>query len=560
MDRTKTKWWGWGTVGKEYDLRRRPFFWAHLRQRLDVVKKPVFLAPQLEDIDLPSCRLTDSDFQLLRKILAHDHITSSKDERVAHTYGKSYHDLLRIRYKIFPEAPDAVLYPESESEIREILAWASEHQVGVIPWGGGTSVVGGVEASRARGQRGLVVLDLKNLCKVVEIHKKSMLADVQAGIFGPELEEALQSHGFTLAHYPESFEFSTLGGWIAARSAGQQSTLYGKIEDMVESLRLVTPAMVLETPHLPAAAIGPDLDQMVIGSEGIFGVITQARLRIKPLPERKFYTTVLFRTFMDGAEALRQVIQSGLKPATLRLSDAPETDFVFSLMECKDSFFAKTTKTMGLRWLGKKGFRPGERSFLILGLEGTSEEVDFQWQAIQRIFAPFSVFYLKEKTGQSWYRHRFENPYLRDTMMDYGLLIDTLETVTEWDNMGNLYASVTGAIKKEYATLGIKGVVLAHLSHLYPAGSSLYFILLATPNPENELVEWQALKKAASDAIVRAGGAISHHHGIGLDHKPWMHHGIGSSGIELLRRIKQEIDPKNILNPNKLLPDDDAME
>ncbi|MCP4576175.1 MAG: hypothetical protein GY846_07825 [Deltaproteobacteria bacterium] len=215
---------------------------------------------------------------------------------------------------------------------------------------------------------------------------------------------------------------------------------------------------------------------------------------------------------------------------------------------------------MGLRWLGKKGFRPGERSFLILGLEGTSEEVDFQWRAIQRIFAPFSVFYLKEKTGQSWYRHRFENPYLRDTMMDYGLLIDTLETVTEWDYMENLYLSVTGAIKGEYATLGISGVVLAHLSHLYPAGSSLYFILLATPNPENELVEWQALKKAASDVIARAGGAISHHHGVGLDHKPWMRYGIGSSGIELLRRIKQEIDPKNILNPNKLLPDDDAME
>ncbi|MCP4576174.1 MAG: FAD-binding oxidoreductase [Deltaproteobacteria bacterium] len=257
-----------------------------------------------------------------------------------------------------------MLYPESESEIREILAWASEHQVGVIPWGRGTSAVGGVEASRARGQRGLAVLDLKNLCKVVEIHKESMLADVQAGIFGPELEEALQSHGFTLAHYPESFEFSTLGGWIATRSAGQQSTLYGKIEDMVESLRLVTPAMVLETPHLPAAAIGPDLDQMVIGSEGIFGVITQARLSIKPFPERKFYTTVLFRRFMDGAEALRQVIQSGLKPATLRLSDAPETDFVFSFMESKDSFSLKRPRPWDCVGLEKRGFARGNVPFL----------------------------------------------------------------------------------------------------------------------------------------------------------------------------------------------------
>jgi len=551
----QTKWWGWGNPGKQYDLSQRLFFWPHLKEKLDFPDKPFLFPPAFEDIQLPPSHFSESDLQKLQQILPIERMALSREERLSHTYGKSYHDLIRIRRRVFPEVPDAVLYPKNEEEIQGILSWAVENRVAIVPWGGGTSVTGGVEATRRTTHRGLVVIDLKGMDKILAIQKGSLLADVQAGILGPKLERELQAEGLTLSHYPESFEFSTLGGWIAARAAGQQSTLYGKIEDMVESVRLLTPGGLLQTPHLPAAANGPDLAQLIIGSEGIWGIITQARIRLKPVPERRFYTAVLFRSFKEGVEAMRQILQSGFKPATLRLSDAEETEFIFSLRERKSSLIANAIQTLGLGWLEKRGFHPQKRSILIWGLEGSAQSIRAGGKAVRKILNSFSVFHLSESTGQDWYRHRFENPYLRDVLMDYDILVDTLETATEWDNIWNLYTGVRTAIQQAYDQLHLKGVITAHLSHMYPTGSSLYFIVLATPHVGQELEEWWVIKKAASDAIVAGGGAISHHHGIGLDHRPWLVHEIGKEGLRLLRNLKQAVDPEGVLNPKKLLPD-----
>jgi alkyldihydroxyacetonephosphate synthase len=555
MNFDQTRWWGWGRPDKHYDLSQRPFFFPHLRRRLDVPDEPFFFPPALEDIELPPTHFSRSDLQDLQKILPKERTALSKEAKLSHTYGKSYHDLIRIRREVFPEVPDVVLYPENETEIQKLLNWAIENRVAVVPWGGGTSVTGGVEAIRTPAHRGLVVIDLKRMDKVLAIHETSLLADIEAGILGPKLERELQAKGLTLSHYPESFEFSTLGGWIASRAAGQQSTLYGKIEDMVESVRLLTPSGFLQTPHLPAAANGPDLTRLIIGSEGIWGLITQARIRLKPVVERKFYSALLFRSFEDGVEAMRQILQSGFKPATLRLSDAEETEFVFSLRKRKASSIADARQALGLRWLEKRGFHPNKRSILIWGLEGRAASIRREQKDIRKILDSFSVFQLGESVGQDWYRHRFENPYLRDVLMDYDILVDTLETATEWDNILSLYTEVRRAINQAYDQLGIKGVITAHLSHMYPTGSSLYFILLATPHVGQELEEWWAIKKAASDAIVARGGTISHHHGIGLDHRPWLVHEIGESGLRLLRNLKQTVDPEGILNPRKLLPD-----
>jgi len=509
----------------------------------------------MEDIELPLGHLSESDLEKLQQLLPMERIASSKEEKLTHTYGKSYHDLIRIRRRIFPQVPDAVLYPLNELEIQRILSWAVENHVGLVPWGGGTSVTGGVEAIRGADHRGLVALDLRRMDKIMAIRKESLLADVEAGILGPKLEEELQTVGVTLSHYPESFEFSTLGGWIAARAAGQQSTLYGKIEDMIESVRLLTPQGLLQTPHLPAAANGPDLTRLVAGSEGILGIITQARVRLKPVPEKKFYTAALFRSFEEGVEAMRQILQSGLKPATLRLSDAEETEFIFSLRRDKGSSFARALEALGLGWAEKRGFLAEKRSILIWGLEGSARRVQMEQRVIGKTLKPFSVFQLPESAGKDWYRHRFENPYLRDVLMDYGILVDTLETAAEWDSLLNLYAGVQGSVKGTYDRLGIGGIVTAHLSHMYPTGSSIYFILLTTPHVGQELEEWWAIKKAASDAIVAGGGTISHHHGVGLDHRPWLVHEIGEEGLRLLRKMKEAVDPEGILNPNKLLPD-----
>jgi alkyldihydroxyacetonephosphate synthase len=555
MDFSQEKWWGWGHRGKQYDLSQRLFFWPHLKDRLDCPDRPFFFPPAFHEIELPLSHLSQSDFQRLEEILPKDRIAVSKEEKLSHTYGKSYRDLIRIRRKIFPDVPDAILHPATEEEIRKILTWAVEHRVALVPWGGGTSVTGGVEATRGTDHRGLVVVDLKRMDKILAIHRKSLLADVQAGILGPKLEKALQAEGFTLSHYLESFEFSTLGGWIAARSAGQQSTRYGKIEDMVESVRLLTPTGVLQTPHLPAAANGPDLAQLIIGSEGILGIITQARVRLKLIPERKLYTAALFRSFEAGVEAVRQILQSGTKPASLRLSDADENEFSFSLRKKRDSFAANALQNLGLGWLEKRGFQPQKRSMLIWGLEGSAQGVKREWEEIRKILRPFPVFHLNQRVGQDWYRHRFENPYLRDVLMDYDILVDTLETATEWDNIWRLYLAVRDAVRRAYDQLKIRGVITAHLSHMYPTGSSLYFILLATPHVGHELEEWWVIKKAASDAIVTEGGAISHHHGIGLDHRSWLVHDIGEEGLRFLRHLKEKVDPEGILNPRKLLPD-----
>lgn len=554
MKEIHAKWWGWGDPQKCYDLESRLHFWGHLKGKLDIPEKPFLFPPSLDEIELPESNLTPELLNQPADFLKEDQITTSKSSRISHTYGKSYHDLIRIRRKEFPHTPDAVIFPHSEDEILKIMQWAVENRIAVVPWGGGTSVVGGVEATASSNHQGLIALDLTRMNQVLRIDKTSLTADVQAGIFGPKLEAELQKQGLTLSHYPESFEFSTLGGWIAARSAGQQSTLYGKMEDMVESVRLLTPQQISETPPFPASATGPDQEEMIVGSEGILGIISQARIKLKPLPEQKYYTAILFQNFAEGMETCRKIIQSGLRPATIRLSDEEEAEFIFSLRKRKPDKLSNFIQEAGLSWLGEFGYRAGKRSFLILGFEGSKRQVSFQKKSVRQILKSFKTFQLGKSTAQTWYQYRFENPYLRDILLDYNILVDTLETSTEWENATDLYQQVGETIRNTYQKLRIQGIVMAHLSHLYSTGSSLYFILLALPHTRREIEEWKELKHAACNAIVQSGGAISHHHGIGLDHRQWLEKNIGKTAVDWLRQIKQQVDPENVLNPNKLLP------
>ncbi len=550
-----SKWWGWGEPERTYNLKNRPYFWPYLRQKLDFPQEPFLFPPDWREIPLPPPAFSESAKRKLGAILRADQIDDSAPTRLAHVYGKSYHDLIRIRTRQFPEFPDAVVFPEDEQQILRLLRWAQEENTAVVPWGGGTSVVGGVEARIGKGQNSLVVLKLQRMSRLVGIDKISLIAEAEAGILGPNLETALQAQGVTLSHYPESFEYSTLGGWAATRSAGQQSTLYGKIEKMVESLRLVTPNGVLETPPFPAAAVGPDLNQMVLGSEGILGIISRVRVRVKPIPPEKWYTAFLFHSFSAGLEAVRAILQQGFTPATMRLSDPEETDFIFALREKKSGAVSQGFEKLGFGILKKKGFLPGKRSLLILGLEGTEKSVRLERRAVSEIVKKSKAFSLGENTGNAWYRHRFENPYLRDILLDYDLLVDTLETAAEWQNVGAVYESGRRGIETALKQLGIPGLVTVHASHVYPDGTSLYFIILAVPHVGKELEEWWTIKKSASDAIVQAGGVISHHHGIGLDHRPWLEKNIGKEGVGLLRQLKQQVDPAGILNPGKLLPE-----
>lgn len=546
-----TKWWGWGDPATHFRLDQHPKFTSYLRDLTDIPAKPVLAVPDFADIHVPDCRLSDNDIRHLESILAPNRIDCTREARIIHAYGKSYKDLLRIRLKHFETVPDAVVIPDSEEEVQAIIKWAAEQDVAVIPRGGGTSVVGGVE-THGRDRRS-VIMDLHRLCNIIHIDTISLVAEVQAGIYGPALESALHKHGLTLAHYPESFEYSTLGGWIAARSAGQQSTLYGKIEDMVESLTIVMPDGILKTFHVPAAANGPDLNRLIIGSEGIFGVITRARMKLRPLPEKKYYTGYLFPSFADGVECCREIVQRGVIPAAIRLSDAEETNFIFSLLERPASALKTTLLNLGLAWLQSRGYKPGKRAFMLIGLEGAASHVSFQQKSVRSITKKYDGYHLGKQAGDHWYQQRFANPYRRDALMDYGLLVDTLETATEWHNVPRLHRSVIDVITGTLHSLRIRGVAFAHLSHMYATGSSIYYIIIASPKRGKELEQWDTIKRAASDTIVRNGGTISHHHGVGIDHKKWLKEEIGDAGVRLLKEIKSKIDPNGILNPGKII-------
>jgi len=552
-DAPSSKWWGWGDPDKRFDLSLRPYFFSNLKSILKIENAPHLFPPPLEKISVPETKLDHEEILALEKILSPEGIWLSSKERITHAYGKSFRDLMRIRYGIFENIPDAILIPRSEADILRILEWAQQNKIAVIPRGGGTSVVGGVEAVSDPTQRKRVVLDMRALNRVLSISETDMIAEVETGIFGGDLETQLNQKGFSLCHFPESFQYSTLGGWIAARSAGQQSTLYGKIEDMVESLRLITPAGVVDSLPVPAAANGPDWDQLIIGSEGIFGIISRARMKLKILPQEKYYTAYLFNSFEAGMAAVQEIIRQGILPSTVRLSDSTETDFIFSLREISSAFSALLDRNMQ-KWFAWKGFVPHKRSLLILGLEGTLPKVKYEKAAIKKIFKHYTVFHLGSKVGNGWYRHRFENPYLRDELLGYELIVDTLETATEWGNVEHLHAAVKSAIEAAFRELEIKGVVMAHLSHLYTTGSSLYFIFLAKPHRGRALEEWTVIKRAASDTIVENGGTISHHHGVGIDHRPWIRKELGTLQLQLLRQMKKQFDPAGILNPGKLLP------
>ncbi|MDP2948122.1 MAG: FAD-binding oxidoreductase, partial [Chloroflexota bacterium] len=417
----------------------------------------------------------------------------------------------------------------------------------VIPFGGGTSVVGGVEPVAGRPA---VTLDLQRLDRVLQLDPISATATVEAGILGPALEARLNAAGFTLGHFPQSFEYSSLGGWIATRSGGQKSTLYGKIDKRVQSLRLAFPGGIIATPPVPAAAAGPDFTQLIAGSEGVLGAITQATVRLAPFPRRSDYRGYLFPAFAAGLEAARELMQSGLRPAVLRLADEAETETNLAMRAAPVGLKASAVERLGRWYLARRGLRLDGAALLILGFEGEEDSVRTEWQRARPILRRHEGVSLGHGPGRAWERSRFELPYLRDLLLDHAIMVDTLETATTWDRYLALYRSVRAAID---GALKGEGMVMAHLSHAYPDGGSIYFSFLARQEESHELEQWQQVKTAATDAIMDAGGALSHHHGIGSDHRPWMAAYLGPAGAQALAALKQTFDPQDIMNPGKLI-------
>ncbi len=542
----RSKWWGWGDDGKSYHIPDPERFWDYVRARLGPT---VFHPPvaSLERCEVRRSRLPLSLVAALSNIVGNSAVLTSKTERAGYSLGKSYRDLVRIRAGRVPNPTDAIVQPRTSEDVRAVLDIAARERVSVIPFGGGTSVVGGVEPE----SDGLVLtVDMGGLSAVVKIDPVSATAVVEAGITGPDLERQLNEAGFTLGHFPQSFEFSTLGGWLATRSSGQNATLYGRIEDRVEALRLAYPGGNLATPDVPAAAAGPDLVQFVCGSEGSLGIITEAKMRLARLPKVRDYRGYAFESFGEGVGAARELMQYGLHPAMIRLSDEPETESTLA-MRPPPTGISGVVESAGRWYMARRGIRLEAAAIMIVGFEGEKVSVDHQWNEAKRVLKGYTAFSLGSGVGRAWQASRFEAPYLRDLLLDHGILVDTLETSTTWDNYVALHAAVRDAL---HGALGERSVIMAHLSHSYSDGGSIYYTFLAPQERGREVEQWERAKVAATNAIVQHGGALSHHHGIGSEHLPWMESYIGSEGMHVLASLKASLDPAGVMNPGKLLP------
>jgi alkyldihydroxyacetonephosphate synthase len=537
------RWWGWGEDGRSVPLP--PAAEGLLQEELgadpDVRKPPV----AFDQVSLPEARLPDAVGAALRSAVGAESVRDDRETRVAHAVGRSYPDLVRIRSGDASSAPDAVVLPGSAEQVAAVLVICAEHRVAVVPFGGGTSVVGGVEPVRD-GCAAAISLDLRRLSETVDVDRTSLVARLDAGLLGPEAERRLREQGVTLGHFPQSFEFSTVGGWVATRSAGQASTGYGRIDELVEALRCVTPAGELGTRAAPASAAGPSVRELVVGSEGVLGVICEATMCVRPAPTARRYEGWSFASFAEGCDAFRVLEQAGAAAHVNRLSDEHETRLTMALAS-----YGSTTEKLGRRYLRMRGHEGG--CLAILGFEGTEEEVEDRRRRAGGLLRAGGGVGLGHRPGDAWHRSRYSAPYMRDELLDRGVLVETLETATNWSNLGALHGSVAEALRTTLAGRGTPPLVMCHVSHLYPAGASLYFTFLARQE-EDALAQWRAAKTAASEAIVAGGGTITHHHAIGRDHRQWLTAESGKLGVEVVRAAKERLDPAGIMNPGKLLP------
>jgi alkyldihydroxyacetonephosphate synthase len=515
MAERRRKFWGWGYEDQQPPAAEVKQAGRAAREHLGFGPAEVEPPPRLEDVRLPPPRVEPP--ASLVGICATDPY-----ERASHSYGKAYRDLVRAFRGHFDHPPDVVAHPRDERELEQVLAWCADEGAAVIPFGGGTSVVGGVEPRVPH--EAVVTVDLKRMNRVLDVDPVSRAARIQAGATGPELEEQLKRHGLTLRHYPQSFELSTLGGWIATRAGGHYATLHTHIDDFVESVWAITPSGAWESRRLPGSGAGPSPDRMLIGSEGILGVITEAWVRVQEPPAFKESAAVLFDGFEHGAGAVRALAQSRLFPTNCRLLDPGEAALT--------------------------GAGPEERALLVLGFEGQTP-VDAQMaQALELCREHGGEPRRRGQSEGAWRESFLRAPYLRDTLVAAGVLAETFETAITWDRFGGFVSDVR---ERTEAALGTPGRVSCRLTHAYPDGAAPYFTVLAPARRGAEVEQWDEVKEAASEAIAAAGGTITHHHAVGRDHRRWYDRQRPDPFAEALRAAKAAVDPAGILNPGVLI-------
>lgn len=488
------------------------------------------------------------------RLPAHPLVMVDAEVRLSHACGQSLPDWVALRSGRIPVYPDGVAFPTSEAEVAQLIAFAARAGARLVPYGGGTSVVGHINPPP--GDAPVLTVDMGRINRLYALDETSRLATFGAGVDGPHLEAGLRARGYTLGHFPQSFELSTLGGWIATRSTGQQSLYYGRIEELFAGGRLITPVGRLDLPPYPASAAGPDLRQLLLGSEGRLGIITQATLRISPQPEWEGFYAIFFPDWVQGVAAVRKMVQARLSLSMLRLSDAVETTTTLAL--------AGHQRLVNLfdRLLRVCGLGP-DRCMLLLGVTGPKAAVRAARKQAIEIARVYGGVHTGGMIGREWRKSRFRTPYLRNTLWERGYAVDTLETAIRWSEVCPTADAIRRTLQEGLKDSGERVHVFAHLSHIYPDGASIYVTYLfrlpradsrqAGLDPEETLRRWHLLKTAASDAIVAAGGTISHQHGVGVDHAVYLPAEKGEAGMAALRSLCQTFDPEGMMNPGKLV-------
>ncbi|HZU74839.1 MAG TPA: FAD-binding oxidoreductase [Acidimicrobiales bacterium] len=529
----RRSWWGWGLEGQGPSRPQQEAIATGLAARFGrevTVADPA----RLEDLELPPPRIQAPES--LAPLCS-----TGTYERAGHSYGRSYRDVVRGFRGQFDHPPDVVAFPADEAELASLLEWASDADVAVVPYGGGSSVVGGVECP-ADGHAGVLTVDLGRMDGLVELDRTSRAARIQAGILGPALEDRLRPHGLTLRHFPQSFEFSSLGGWLATRSGGHYATARTHIDDFVESMRVLTPAGAVESRRLPGSGAGPSPDRLFLGSEGILGVITEAWIRLQDRPRFRSSAAVRFERYSDAVAATRAVVQAGLQPANCRLLDEAE---------------AASSAGSG-----------GGVNLLVLGFESADHPVGGPMDRALEICAGHSGSApdgvrssgpedgggaQREGSVGAWRNAFIRAPYTRDALVAMAVIVETFETACTWDRFADLHAGVTQAVEKALVDICGGGLVTCRFTHVYPDGPAPYFSVLAPGRRGSEISQWDEIKAAASEAVMSNGGTITHHHAVGRDHRPWYDHQRPELFAEALRAAKAALDPAGVMNPGVLV-------
>ena len=524
------KYWGWGYSDFQVPPEILERFKMMLTGLLQVKDFEQHQAKSVEELQLrqPRFKLPPT----LESIC-----TASTYERARHSYGMAFRDVWRAFHGHFPNPPDYIAFPKTEGEISQLMQFAAENGVSLVPVGGGSSVCGGIEPTDNDRYAGVISVNMKHFDQILEIDSASRSAHIQAGIYGPALEAGLKPHGYTLRHYPQSFEFSTLGGWIATRAGGHFATLYTHIDEFVQSINMVTPSGKLESRRLPGSGAGPSEERFYTGSEGILGIITSAWMRLQDIPKYKKTITVNFPTFEAGAEGARALAQSGLNPSNARLVDAMEA-------------------------VGN-GLGDGRSAVLILGFESHQREVRYfineALSLCKNLGGTWDEKRLKETTrsekGDAWKKSFLLAPYLRDEMMQLGMILETFETAITWNQFPDFYENVTQAAQAAIQQYCGTGYVTCRFTHIYPDGPAPYFTIIAKGAAGKQLEQWDNIKREVSQAIIDHGGTITHHHAVGKDHRPFYTQQHTPLFGSMLKAAKETVDPKWIMNPGVLLPE-----